>query len=76
MKNAWFFLELVTKRWPPLFRQSHSLVLHKGKLQLNLIVGAPCQKFVFDPTDLEKDPEALLREVAALMPKDGPVPAA
>jgi hypothetical protein len=68
MKNAQQFLEMVTKRFPPLARHHHSLVLHKGKLQLNLVTVAPCWKFVFDEADLEKPAAELVTEIARLLP--------
>ena len=76
MKNALQFLEMVTKAFPPLDRHGHSLTLHKGKLQLNLVCAAPCWKFSLDVADLEKDPSQLVQEVARMLPKEEPTPAA
>lgn len=76
MKNALQFLDMVTKRFPPLDRHGHSLTLHNGKLQLNLVCVAPCWKFCFDATDLEKDPAKLVQEIARMLPREEPTPAA
>jgi hypothetical protein len=72
MKNAFLFLNLVTRRFPPLARHAHSLTLYRGKLQLNLVNIAPCWKLCFDVADLEKDPARLVEEIAVLMSKDSP----
>jgi hypothetical protein len=76
MKNAFLFLNLLTKRFPPLDRHAHSLTLHRGKLQLNLVTDAPCPKFCFDAADMEKDPAQLVGEIVGLMLKDPTAPAA
>jgi hypothetical protein len=73
MKNVHLFLELLTKRLPPMARHAHSLTLQKGKLQLNLVTVAPCWKFIFSDEDLQKEPQTLVAEIARLVPpKDSP----
>lgn len=67
MKDVKRFLELVTKRFPPIQRHAHSLVLRAGKLQLNLVTTAPCWQFVLNEADLQKTPEQLVTDIAKLM---------
>lgn len=69
MKETVTFLTLVTKRFPPLARHAHSLVLKKGKLQLNLVNATPCWQFIFDEADLEKGAEQLVAEIVRMMPQ-------
>jgi hypothetical protein len=74
VKDAFSFLQLVTKRFPPIPRHAHSLILYGGKPQLNLITTSPCVKICFDVADLEKDPATLVEEITKLMTKDEPPP--
>jgi len=70
------FLQALTKRFPPIARHAHSLTLHQGKLQVNLVNSTPCWKFTLDAEDLLKPTEQLVMEIARLMPKDPPPKAA
>jgi len=74
--GALVLLQLLTKRFPPIHRHAHSLTLYQGKLQVNLVNVAPCWKFTLDSDDLMKPPAQLVMEIARLMPKDPPKPAA
>ncbi len=77
MIDACELLTLVTRRFPPLKGHAHQLILHKGRLQLNLVNVAPCWKFTFSDDDLKKQPIQLLAEIVKLMAqKDPPTPAA
>jgi len=74
--GALALLQLLTKRFPPIPRHSHSLTLYQGKLQVNLVTTAPCWKFTLDAEDMMKPPAQLVMEIARLIPKDPPKPAA
>lgn len=76
MKDAFQFMQALTKRIPPLRGHAHQLIIRDGKLQLNLLNATPCWQFIFSSADLEKDPILLVSEVVRMLPpKDnGPKP--
>jgi hypothetical protein len=74
--GAHSLLQHLTRRFPPIARHSHSLTLHNGKLQVNLLHVTPAEKVTLDADDLAKPIAQLVMEIAALLPKDPPKPAA
>jgi hypothetical protein len=74
MKNVLLFLQMVTQKFPPITRHAHLLTLRDGKLELKLLNATPCWRFVFDPSDVEKNPEQLLHEITILMAKTASKP--
>jgi hypothetical protein len=74
MKDAVLFLELLTKRFPPISRHSHQLLLRNGKLQLNLVNVTPCWKFTFDDSDVLKSANQLVDEIARIVVTTKEVP--
>lgn len=76
LAGAQTLLTHLTKKFPPLGRHHHSITLHQGKLQLNLVHVAPCESVTFDAEDLAKPVAQLVMEIVALVPKETPKPAA
>jgi len=76
LMGAQALLQQLTKKYPPIPRHNHSITLHQGKLQLNLVHVTPCESVTFDAEDLAKPVAQLVLEIAALVPKEPPRPAA
>ena len=76
LSGAHTLLQILTKRFPPIARHNHSITLHQGKLQLNLVHVTPCEKLTFDTEDLQKPTAQLALEIANLVPKEPPKSAA
>jgi len=76
LAGAQTLLQQMTKKYPPIARHSHSLTLYNGKLQLNLVHVTPCESLVFNAEDLTKPTAQLVLEIAALVPREPPKPAA
>jgi hypothetical protein len=74
--GAQALLQMMTKRFPPIARHAHSITLFQGKLQLNLVHVAPCEKLTLDADDLNKPVAQLVLEIVNLMPKEPPKTAA
>ena len=81
LRHAKELLELCTERFPsPRRGQRHNLVVIDGRLVLTLMMGDTYQSFNLSEVDLERAPDALLDDLAALFeptldaPDPSPVP--
>lgn len=67
LRQAKELLDLCTARFPsPRPGQRHNLVVMDDRLVLTLMLGDTYQSFNLSEVDLERAPEALLDELAAL----------
>ena len=66
----------LTKKYPPIPRHNHQLTLREGKLVVNLLHVTPCESITLDAEDLAKPVVQLVLEIAALVPREPPKPAA
>lgn len=66
----------LTKKFPPIPRHNHQITLKGGKLVLNLVHVTPCESITFDAEDLAKPVAQLVLEIAVLVPREPPKPAA
>lgn len=70
MKGIKRLLELCRQKWPsPRVGQEHNVTLRDGVVVLTLMMGDVYQGFNLDDTDLDRDPESLIRDIARLMKK-------
>lgn len=76
LSGARALLQMMTQRFPPIARHAHSITLYQGKLQLSLVHVTPCEKLTFDAEDLQKPTAQLALEIANLVPREPPKPAA
>lgn len=74
--GAQALLQQMTKKYPPIPRHAHQLTMREGKLVLNLLHVTPCESITLDAEDLSKPVAQLVLEIAALVPKEPPRPAA
>ena len=73
MRAARAFLRAATERWTP-HRGAHSFTINEtGEMVLAVVFGGTLHGFTIDEADLDREPAAILDEIARMLSCGAPI---